>query len=358
MSQTKALSGRQSYMDVIRIVACVLVIFVHISAIDWNICMQAGHRWAVLNVINSLGMSGVPLFLMISGALFLREESELSFKYVWKKILTIFIAYIGCLVVYNIFPFLRGALSWDLYTIKNHFIDNVLYGGGVYHLWFLPILMVLYALSPMLKSGFVSKKNCEYYLVLYAVFGLILPLILRYDFGARSYVESFQYRFGIYGLTELLGYFIAGHYLHDFAGRLSRKKLIATGCIGAVVMMVIIVGNYYDGLRKGAPASNLSTPASITCFIFACSFFLVVKGCMESYSSTSGAGVLKYLASLTLGIYFIHPLLIDKVLQFFELESLITNFAVLTVTRVIVIAVLSGMIIVILKKIPLLNKLL
>lgn len=356
MGESKVNSTRHVYMDVIRIIACVLVILVHVSAIDWSICMATDSQWMVLNVINSLGMSGVPLFFMISGALFLRKESELNVKYIWKKILFILLFYLSCLFFYNIFPFICGRISWERNTIKQNLIGNILYGGGIYHLWFLPKLMVLYALAPILKSGLATKKNCEYFLVLFAIFGLTIPLVLRYDFSAHSYLESIQTRFGLFGLADSMGYFILGHYLHEFSGELSKKKQILAACVAGGMMVFIMVCNYFEGLSKGAPTSNMSTPMSITCFVFVSSLYLLIKGYMTGYRPKKGDIILKYLSSLTLGIYFIHPFLIENILGRLGLEKLVANYAVLTIIRIMIVIVLSGVIAAILKKIPILKK--
>ena len=127
-------------------------------------------------------------------------------------------------------------------------------------------------------------------------------------------------------------------------------------CVAGGMMVFIMVCNYFEGLSKGAPTSNMSTPMSITCFVFVSSLYLLIKGYMTGYHPKKGDIILKYLSSLTLGIYFIHPFLIENILGRLGLEKLVANYAVLTIIRIMIVIVLSGVIAAILKKIPILKK--
>ncbi len=353
MAGEKIGSTRHTYMDVVRIIGCILVVFVHISNIDWVVYPIGGAQWKVLNVVNCLGMSGVPLFFMISGALFLHKDSKVTIPYVWKKIGMLFLFYVLCLLFYNLLPILRER---NLSGLNKDFLKNILLGNGIYHLWFLPVLMSLYAIAPILKKGFASKKNCESFLVIFLILGVTLPLILRYDWETKEYLQSFHNRFAQYWYTGQIGYFILGHYLHSFVGELSRKKTIAIGSVGVLTMLLIIVCNNWDSVSRGIRSSNASTPMSLTCLIFVSCVFLFVKGIMKNASSERGSQVLKYVASLSLGIYFIHPFVIDSVLWRLKLEQLMPNYVLLTLARILVVLLASGVFAAVVRKIPVLKK--
>lgn len=50
------------YMDLIRVIACVLVVLVHVSALGWNEVSVCSDKWQVMNAFDCLGILGVPLF--------------------------------------------------------------------------------------------------------------------------------------------------------------------------------------------------------------------------------------------------------------------------------------------------------
>jgi peptidoglycan/LPS O-acetylase OafA/YrhL len=76
------LRGRAVYIDLIRTVAMVAVLLLHASG-QWIITSQEmsqlNHleiiRWGVVDVYQSVGVMGVPLFLMLTGVLLLQPES-------------------------------------------------------------------------------------------------------------------------------------------------------------------------------------------------------------------------------------------------------------------------------------------
>ena len=86
MDKSQGTTSRYVYMDLARVVACILVVCVHIAALDFNNYSIQSMEWKLLNAMDSLGLMGVPLFFMLSGALFLNSDRQLSVAYVWKKI--------------------------------------------------------------------------------------------------------------------------------------------------------------------------------------------------------------------------------------------------------------------------------
>lgn len=350
--------NRHIYIDILRIVACILVILVHVSAMDWDAYGVTSLEWKTMNVVNCLGMGGVAIFLMISGALFLQPGRELTVKYVWKKILWLFVIYVFWLCFYNGMPLLTGELPWDYQTIRYTVIDNILYGGGVYHLWYLPALIAIYMLVPLMKPALASKQNCEYFLVLFAVFGATIPLLLRFQNPLTPYLLSFQNRFGVYFITCYMGYFVLGHYLHQFAPRLKGKKLLYTGLATIAMMLVIILCCYLDAVGKNEPSSCASTPASITCVLFVSGVWVVIQSLAEGITKERTIKWLQPVADLTLGVYLLHPYLIDVLFPWISLEQLLGNYVAVMLARILFVTGVAGLIVWVLRKIPGLKKLL
>ncbi len=83
MAKLNQLRGRPVYVDFVRTVAMIGVILLHASG-RWVITgqelIQLNHfeftNWAVVDVYQTLGVIGVPLFSMLTGALLLQPESK------------------------------------------------------------------------------------------------------------------------------------------------------------------------------------------------------------------------------------------------------------------------------------------
>lgn len=69
------------YLDVIRVIACYLVIVVHISANQLSVLPRNSFDFHVSLFLNTLSIAAPALFFMLSGAVFLNPSfEELSVK--------------------------------------------------------------------------------------------------------------------------------------------------------------------------------------------------------------------------------------------------------------------------------------
>ena len=74
MNHTK----RKLAYDVIRIIGCALVVLVHVSGSVYESSRLGGSDFMIGNIYNVMGIVGVPLFVMLSGALLLHSGREIS----------------------------------------------------------------------------------------------------------------------------------------------------------------------------------------------------------------------------------------------------------------------------------------
>ncbi len=335
--------SRYTYLDVIRIMSCIMIIFIHVAAIDWANFPAASSEWFIMNAFDCVGIVGVPLFFMISGALILCQDRELSLRHLWaRNIPKMLFAYFLTLFCYNAIPFLKGWVPIEPYYIKTDLIESVLLERGIYHLWFLPVIIVLYMLAPILKSAFNTSKICEYYMILFAIFGGLIPLILCFDIRYKVYLNQMEEKFGLFMLTGYIGYFVLGHYLHDFIKSISRRKILITAlaCIASNTFTILTC--FLDGLAKNAPSTIVNNPLSLNGLISAASIFILVREGCGKMNNEKLNKVLSYISSLTLGIYLVHPFVISNILTYFHPEYFICNYFLLILIRIIVVFLVSG----------------
>lgn len=74
-------ANRTVYFDYLRVFAIFAVIILHISASNWHTTDVNGFEWQVFNFFDSITRWCVPIFIMISGSLFLNRNSLCSFLY-------------------------------------------------------------------------------------------------------------------------------------------------------------------------------------------------------------------------------------------------------------------------------------
>ncbi len=348
--------ARFHYLDILRIAFSVMIVGVHVSALNMSDVATTSFEWQTMNIYNCISILAVPLFFMVSGALFLQEASDLNYKKLYlKNILHLAIAYHFGLIFYNLLPFLRGQAEWNIYNLKYGFLNDLLLGKGIYHLWFLPQLILLYILSPILKEAFRKKEICRYFLILFSVFGAFLPMLLLFDFPYKVYVESYYNRSSLTMLTGYIGYFVLGHYLHSFGVDLTKKwKRILLWCLGIAGIVVTLAGCSLDAIAKGYTTSILNTPFTLACFMTCLCTFALCKHYLSGIK-VSKKGLISTLGGLTFGIYLLHP----YILQLFEplhISTLLLPPVIMIPVLIVAVYIVCALIIWIIKKIPILGK--
>jgi hypothetical protein len=138
------------HVDLIRTVAIIGVIVLHATQDATSFDPQAPYeiwRWWTVDVYQSLSRVGVPLFVMLSGALLLQpskiEPLHVFLKKRWARI--------GL-------PFLfwgAAYFAWDYFskhiTFTSSFIIQGVLSGPYFHFWYLYMLIGLYIFTPVLR---------------------------------------------------------------------------------------------------------------------------------------------------------------------------------------------------------------
>ena len=209
MAQEKivpAARAEQPYLHRLRILAAFAVVVIHVGSKDFTVPALASADWQFLDLFECLSHWAVPVFVMISGALFLDPERELPLKKLFGKyILRILLALIFWSALYAVAYagiYLHGGAReiWDYFLI------------GHVHLWYLPMLIGLYLTVPVLRPVARETRRGWYFVILAALFAVLLPALaqlpgtgpLRYQLG----------RLDVHLALGYTGYLMLGSLLH------------------------------------------------------------------------------------------------------------------------------------------------
>ena len=112
---------RTYFLDLLRIIACFLVIVNHTNSTIFRESTPDSRRWFLSLAYFFVSKIAVPLFFMISGYLLLNKTD--SWKKALGRVLRIGVVLIGCAVIYSAYNnlFVRDAFVW-----KNFLADIVL----------------------------------------------------------------------------------------------------------------------------------------------------------------------------------------------------------------------------------------
>lgn len=330
---------RNFAFDMIRIMACMLVVLVHVSAVGVN--QEAIHSMAyqISNVYNCLGIVGVPLFFMLSGALLLPErKNSISIKDFYKKhCLKILFVFFLTVFFYNCIAFLLSEQGGTLEQFKEEVLIATLCaeGKGIGHLWFLKDIFCLYLITPILQKAFREEKECRYFLILFLMISIVLNSLVKFPLKYERIVVSLRNAFPFDLIAGYTGYYVLGHYITQFYKPLKNKWKWITliGVLGFVCTCVCQGLSAYH--NSNADAFN--DPFFIGHFLTASSLFCLFIQVWKEHSVSSRK--LSNLADMTLGIYLIHPLIIQSILYLGIWELPIPGLLLIPVMTIAVTAI-------------------
>lgn len=299
-------SGYQLYIDILRIIACFSVVMLHTSAQAWYSLPVDSLGFKIANSYDALFRFGVPVFVMISGALFLAPGKELDVKKLYRhNILRLVVLYIFWSCMYGMMDcrgFDPAGIGW-----KDVVKEMIL---GRYHLWFLPMIIGIYVLLPVLKVwiAHAPKKNIEYFLLLFFLCQILCETIRAiYASNLTDYVLNlFQPEM----VCSYLGYFMLGYYLVHIGIDRKWHKIIYAGALAGGILNILL-GNFLAE-RAGEPTGAIYDSFGMFTALISIALVIWVK---ETFAGRIWSGktekVFREVSAATLGIYVMHVGMIE-----------------------------------------------
>ena len=315
MREGSVSSGRITYLDYLRVFATFGVILIHVSAQNWYTTDIRTVNWQIFNVYDSLVRWPVPVFVMISGAVFLGRE--------W-NIRTIFSRHIFRLTTAFLFWGLIYALFKDLGIVN--VLRNVIAGHP--HMWFIPMITGLYMGIPIFQKITESPKVTKYFLAVSVVFFFALPQMRNMFEDLRLGIGTFQ---GIYHalvgtLSQVKGSLIAGYACYFVAGfylskaELSRKTRTAIYWLGALGFLSTIFLDAFYSIRRETPMEYYYDSYTVNVLLESVAVFVWFRYHVQGRGKWNS--IAQRLAKYSFGAYLVHILILDQLKYRFGLNTL------------------------------------
>lgn len=343
---------RTAYLDFVRILACIMVVGVHVSALCLETLDVTSTNFKVMNGFDCFSILGVPLFVMISGSLLLSEERSYRVKDLYlKKTGRLVFLYFFWFLFYNTVNFIESGTAWNYENIKQEIVLESLLGRGIYHLWFLPMMISLYLILPFIRTFTKDRKNCMLFLILYFVTAIAVPTALKFEFPYKTIVASLYERYPNVMFTGYIGYFILGHALHEFLPVLKKKERILLAAVSVVSFGTeVYTCNLYSE-KTGELSIILNDTMAVNVFVTCTCIFALCKHIELRENRMLSEG-----AALTFGIYLLHPF----ILHLLNLAGLDTLFAPATIAVpavTVLVTIITAALVWVIRKLPVIRRL-
>jgi len=331
--------------DYLRILACFGVILLHASAKFWYILPVTSDEWLIANAVNITTRISVPLFVMISGALFLDPSKKLSTKELWlKHILRMALIYLIWMTAYALPHFIQTSPAER--SIKD-LLKSIL--SGRYHLWFLPMLMGLYALIPILRTwiSHAGKKEIEYFLLLFFLFQIMRTSLK--SFLKTPELISFLDRFEWQMICGYIGYFILGYYLFHIGLSVQWIRFFLCG-LPFFYLGNVVISSIQARILEQTQAMFTDSFGVLTFFTTIGVYILFTKKRSAKAPVPFFRKLILCISQSTFGIYLMHLMIMESpfINPVFEVSPMILAIVTVSVLTFLISLVISAL----LKKIP------
>lgn len=292
---------RMVHYDLLRIAAAFSVVMLHSAAQFWNSLDIASLEWRIADGYNALSRFGVPIFVMISGAMLLSEQYKLDIRKLYAhNVLRLAVAYAFWSCMYGLLDcwfYGFSHMSWgDIFR-------EMLYGR--YHLWFLPMLIGIYVLLPILRVWVhnAQKKNLQYFLLLFFILKILVQTVGEiWSSNMLAYVLNMTQ---IELACGYVGYFILGYYIAHIGITPQYRKILYIGVLPSAILNVAL--GYGLSVRAQAPLGGIYDSFGLFTFCIVCAVFVFFTEVMSKVRYSARAeGFIKEISLGTMGVYMMH----------------------------------------------------
>ncbi len=309
-------------------------------------------RWGIVDLYQSIAVPlGVPLFLMLTGALLLQPQKKDTipafFKKRWDRI--------GLPSIF----WGSAYFAWDFLVQNIPFTSGVILQGilnGPYtQMWYLYVLVGLYLLTPILRIfiAHADEGMIKYFVLIWILGVAILPFL--------GLFSIYELNSNVFALTGYVGFFVLGSYLSTLH---VRRRTLAVFLVLGIALTA--VGTYALAATSGGTGmyffQQYFSPTVILASVAAFLLLMTNKPPMlqKDGSPSKISKLVKVISVNTLGIFFIHVMIIESIeLGYFGFAFNRTMLdPIIEVPLLALIVLFSSLgIILLLKKVPYLKRL-
>ena len=355
-SSPARVQGRTLYLDLLRVIASLLVVVIHVNSANFRSVDVASDTFLAFSFFAQYAHVAVPIFVMISGALFLDERRSVTYDKIIKRN-----------IPHVAIPFFFWSTAYALvYSIAGKStigkVMNVLAAilKGSLHLWFLPMIAGLYLITPLLRT-FTEDKGLERaFLLLGLIFAVCLPTLDRVGGlvesksvttllgGLQGFVGHFHFRFAM----EYSLYYVLGHYL-------ARDDLkVPRGLTTLVGIAALAIGSwlaFYASNISGSASTSFHNNFNLSIFLGSCALFLLaMRARIDNWPAKAQAALVAW-SDTTFGVYLVHVFFIRSLAKV-GINSLMCNALVAIPATSALVYLLSLVTSYLIRRIPALGK--
>lgn len=324
---------RLTHIDLLESIAIFFVVFYHSAFYNYDITQSGSTEKYLLYFTRTILSTGVPLFFFTNGYLLFQKAFSLK-KHVRKIFRLAFLMIFWEALLMLLYMIIAGEpLSFEI--IMKSILDLDVF-WGMNRFWFLGALISIYILFPALKALFdMNRKAFVFFTAACAIltFGFkagnqllfFLSCIFHRNFGSLNYplLTIFNPFRGTYGYAYV--YFCVGGLIYPFENTIrdySKSRRIFFSITGILIscILLFLVGVFHSRIEKQLWDVVWNGYDTVFTFFNAITIYILCLCCNRK------SALIQHISANTLGIYFLHGLLVRLTYPWIEGKALSFSF--------------------------------
>lgn len=319
MQEIKNPPKRDSSIDLLKTIAIFCVLLIHtastvitaaVGTADW----YGGIFWGCISRF------AVPVFFMCSGALMLRPGKQLYLKRLWgKNILRLVLAMLFWALCYKCFHLL-AANAFSLPALWQA-VKEILLFNQEFHLYYLHMILLVYALLPVLRlvAAHADKKLLQYLLLFWFILGILYPTLSPYwPFNLLTGIPA---KWMLNSTYSAMGYCFLGYYMSTYPPRKKGSSLLLfllgfAATAGSTILF---------SLRSGVLEEHFLEGMGVCVFLMAAGIFGL---CLGFSPKERGQRFYLHLSKASFCVYLVHAFLLPVVPRLLAMNLLPPLFSI------------------------------
>lgn len=341
---TKVEHNRDYWIDLLKIIACFLVIVNHTGGYLLEYSGLTPSTTLFYSINFAICKIGVPIFIMISGYLLLGRTS--NFKEMFKRITRVFVPLV---ILSAIFYFRANGISVE--NIGNFIIDFVK-APVIIPFWYLYMLIGLYLVTPFVQKMIKNFEMNDFrnLIIICLLIPATIPVICYF------FKFSISDNFTVALLPVYLCYYIAGLYLSKVPLNKTNRN-IALICF-VLPVLLFVCSMYIPVINGGNISYALDACTYINIGLPSLSIFYLIRYYFKNKEfNESTKKLISSVAAVTFGIYLFHMFINGKIYNLGIIQHIFGFNSYVGILLVEILTfVICGLATYILKKIPYVKK--
>lgn len=311
--------------------------------------------WFFQNSIHIIGRLGVPIFLMISGGMILKNTIEDPLVFYKNKLVPLVTATTSWILIYNVFNLFYFKQQISTVSIMREILTGTIISTN--QLWYMSVTIGLYIAAPFISImvNKLSMRSLIIFVLIGSIYFLLLPMINIYTINTQRFLNIFpiysaidmSFMGGTYGLYFIIGYMLINR---NMLIKVSNKVIL---CVFILTFLVVSLMQYELYNLQIAYGDGYLWYSSIFIAVLAVCIFEGIKRLSFKIPKKISMSIIK-ISQYSFGIYLVHSIYVTILKDYFK--EIKWMLPIKEIVMFSIVFICSYITISIIKEIPKINK--